>query len=652
MMTVVSCLLGRRLRRLAPRIGALRSLQRLPLGVLAAAALIAPGAIAHPDKIEDRLLTHFATGTHPVENGVWPDVTHRLEAKVMGAPVLTNLGPALALTFNGASDWLLVAPTVDAARPVLPVREFSVAAWVMVDETQNDGGILGLIQDNGDFEKGWLLGYNRRTFSFALASVGSDDGNGLLTTLRGKTPVPLERWAHVVGTYDGKTMRLYVNGQLEGESPAQSGDVLYPATGRYAMGAYADDDELHPMDGSIYEVKVYGRVLAQAEIAEAVERNRGLLEWKPPINDALQFVVKPYLQNATRTAISIMAETTAPARMMVEYGEVQPFSQTAGSGAASAIQEVRLENLKPYTRYFYRVHSTDDAGNQARSDVFSFQTLPGTDDAWAFGILGDTQRNPAVTGRAAEGIFALRPNFLLHVGDVVDDGFAKQQWVYDLFEPCARLFAYVPTFPVIGNHEKNSHWYYDYFSLPEPEYFYTFTCGNAEFFMIDSNKDCRPGSEQYRRIEKALAASKATWKFTAHHHPCFSSDEDDYGDHWKGRERKDFSFGDSNVRSLVPLYEKYGVDIAFAGHIHSYERTWPILNMAINQKKGVRYVVTGGGGGGLEQAAPQRAWFSIHVQRGHHFCFATVHDRTIQFKAYDLEGRLFDTFELTKAADR
>ena len=36
----------------------------------------------------------------------------------------------------------------------------------------------------------------------------------------------------------------------------------------------------------------------------------------------------------------------------------------------------------------------------------------------------------------------------------------------------------------------------------------------------------------------------------------------------------------------------------------------------------------------------------------HHYCFATVQDRTIQFKAYDLEGRLFDTFELTKAADR
>ena len=30
----------------------------------------------------------------------------------------------------------------------------------------------GAIQDNGDYERGWLLGYVNRKFSFALASKG------------------------------------------------------------------------------------------------------------------------------------------------------------------------------------------------------------------------------------------------------------------------------------------------------------------------------------------------------------------------------------------------------------------------------------------------------------------------------------------------
>jgi 3',5'-cyclic AMP phosphodiesterase CpdA len=615
-------------------------------------ALTVHVAHAHPDKIEDRLVLHFATGTHAIESGRWPDLTHTLTARVQGEPVLQTLGPAQALVFNGGTDWLLLASDRASAAPALPTNAFSVAAWVVVNQTHPDGGIIGFVQDNGDFEKGWALGCDERAFSLLLSTTGADDGNGRLTRLVARTPIEKERWHYVVGTYDGAVMRLYVDGKLNGESREQSGDILYPERGRYVIGAYVDDNELNPMDGAMYEVKVYARALPEEEIAEVAKKNAQLLAWRSPVNKDLQFVVKPFLQFGTRDSMTVMAETSKAAKMRVDFGELMPLKLRAESSSASAIGEVQLKGLKPFTSYFYRVTSEDTQGNLARSELFSFQTAPGPEQPWAFGILGDTQRNPEVTRKCADGIFALRPNFLLHVGDVVDDGYAKQQWVFDLFEPCSRLLAHVPAFPVIGNHEKNSHWYYDYFSLPAPEYWYTFTYGNAQFFMIDSNKDCKPGSEQYRWLEKALADSKATWKFTAHHHPCFSSDEDDYGDHLTGKPGKGYSWGDSNARHLVPLYEKFGVDIAFAGHIHSYERTWPILQMTINQAKGVRYIVSGGGGGGLEQAGPQRSWFSVHVQRGHHYCLAAVYDRTIEFKAYDLEGRLFDTFSLAKPADR
>ncbi len=623
----------------------------LPAATTAALAvwlLLAAPVLAHPDKVEDHLLLHFATGSHPIENGEWPDLTHRFTARVQGEPKTVNLGPAQGLALNGFTDWLLAAPDRATAEPALPRRELSIAAWVLVNETHPDGGIAGFVQDNGDFEKGWMLGYDRRAFTLLLAGTGADDGNGSLTRLTGRTAIEPGRWHYVAATYDGATMRLYVDGQPDGESSAQSGEILYPERGRYAVGAYADDNELHPLDGALFEVKVYGRVLSSAEIADVAAKNPGLLAWRSSINQDLQFVVRPYLQFATRDTVTVMAETSQPARMTVEYGELQPLKLSATTPEPRLISELKLANLKPFTRYFYRVISEDAAGNRARSEVATFQTAPGPEQAWAFGILGDTQRNPEVTRRCAEGLFALRPNLLLHLGDVVDDGFAKQQWVFDLFEPCAPLLRHVPVFPVIGNHEKNAHWYYDYFSLPAPEYWYTFTFGNAQFFMVDSNKDCSPGSAQHHWLEQALAASTATWKFTAHHHPCFSSDEDDYGDQWKGRPEKGYSWGDNNARRLVPLYEQHGVDIAFAGHIHSYERTWPILQMTVNQAKGVRYIVSGGGGGGLEQAAPQRSWFTVHVQRGHHYCLAAVQDRTIEFKAYDLEGRLFDSFQVVK----
>ncbi len=603
---------------------------------------------AHPDRVETALKFHFATGGHPPKDGQWEDMSHQAKARLHGAPMLKDLGPAQALVLNGGTDWLEIAPSLQEAQPLLPGRECTVMAWVWLDDTRNDGGICGFIQDNGAYEKGWLLGYHGTRFSWALAGKREGEPNGGLTYLRSQSTLEKSRWHHVTGTYDGKEMRLYVDGKLDSTSTNQWGDIAYPERGRLTLAAFADDNELNPMEGALHEVKVYSRVAADTEIAEIVQRNQGLLSYRLPINQELQFVVKPYLQQASSTGITVMAETTAPSVISVEYAELKPLTNRVAATRNAAISEVSITDLKPFTRYFYRVTCTDAQGNMAQSEIASFQTAPGDQQAWAFGILGDTQRNPEVTRRCAEGLFALRPNMLLHVGDVVDDGYAKQQWVYDLFEPCANLLSYVPMFPVIGNHEKNAHWYYDYFSMPEPEYYYTFKFGNAQFFMIDSNKDLGPDSEQYRWLERELAKSTAIWKFTAHHHPCFSSDENDYGDHWKGPAGTTYTWGDTDAQKLIPLYEKYGVDIAFAGHIHSYERTWPILQMNINQKSGVRYVISGGGGGGLEQAAPQRSWFTIHVQRGHHYCLAAVHDRTIQFKAYDLEGRLFDTFELTK----
>ena len=108
---------------------------RTPTWSLALVAGLVAGATvarAHPDKVEDRLLVHFATGMHPVTNGIWADVAHRFTARVHGEPQLQSIGPAQALVFNGITDWLEVAPDPAAAKPGLPKREFSVSAWVVI----------------------------------------------------------------------------------------------------------------------------------------------------------------------------------------------------------------------------------------------------------------------------------------------------------------------------------------------------------------------------------------------------------------------------------------------------------------------------------------------------------------------------------------
>ncbi|MCZ7636170.1 MAG: hypothetical protein M5U12_09110 [Verrucomicrobia bacterium] len=89
----------------------------LALGFIALLQTAPPPVQAHPDRIEDRLLLHFATGVHAFENGTWSDLTHTFKAQIQGEPRLATLGPAQVVVFNGFTDWLLVAPDRATAQP-------------------------------------------------------------------------------------------------------------------------------------------------------------------------------------------------------------------------------------------------------------------------------------------------------------------------------------------------------------------------------------------------------------------------------------------------------------------------------------------------------------------------------------------------------
>lgn len=356
------------------------------------------------------------------------------------------------------------------------------------------------------------------------------------------------------------------------------------------------------------------------------------------------FVLGPYLQSPTQTSIVIMWETPTPMNSMVEFGTVAAdLKKIEGKGAAT-IHEVRLTDLTPETKYVYRVSSTDEMGKTITSELYQFMTAVKADSAFSFAIIGDTQRNPKVTGQITKIMYERRPHFAIHCGDVVDSGSDKNQWVNDLFLPSAELFARVPVFPAIGNHEKNHAWYYKYFSLPDPEYFYRYSYGNADFFVLDSNKSLKPDSEQYRWLDAELAKSTAQWKFAYHHHPVWSSDSDDYGDTKKGIAR----LGDLNARTLQTLYEKHHVDIVFNGHIHLYERTWPLRDGKVNRRNGVVYITSGGGGGKLEDFGPLPTWFKAQLRVDFHCCYVNIQGTRLEFKAFDQNAHLFDQFDIEK----
>lgn len=570
-------------------------------------------------------------------------------------PVTERVGNQSCFRLNtGHVPWTAKG-SWETLRGLLPSKSMTVSAWVSLDQTSQYGGIVSAIQDNGGTEAGLVLGYNESRFYFGLASKGADDGDGKMTYLTGKSNIELGKWYHVCGTYDGERMQLWVNGKLDGESTEQSGDILYPEQAELTVGGYRDSDELHPFIGRLRQITLYDLAAKPAWITHDFEHHQEWTRLKPALDPAMpfDFLVKPYLQFATHDSIRIACELTKPGKVTVRFGETSNYTmQAEATSDDNLLHTAVLERLKPETGYYYQVIAEERDGKaQIASQPSSFQTASLATTPYAFAVISDPQGNPQVNGKLGEMAWALRPNFLLIPGDLVDNGTVKNQWLNEFFASLNPLISRVPFYPVLGNHEQNADHYYRYMSLPPPEYYYTFRYGNAAFFMIDSNKNVGEGSEQYEWLDQQLSAlekqdseSGIVWKFVCFHHPVYSSDENDYGDLWKGKS----TWGDQRIRPLTKLFDKYKIDVVWNGHIHSYERTWPIVGGMVTGKQGTTYMITGGGGGHLEQAGPIRPPFQNNVRRGHHFVYVAINGKTLELRSFDLEGRLFDTLTIEK----
>jgi 3',5'-cyclic AMP phosphodiesterase CpdA len=551
------------------------------------------------------------------------------------------------ILLNSNDSAIVVAENFADLKPeYLPQKDFTISAWFTVNERITWGSIACAMQDNGSFEKGWVLGYNQRNFYIGLSTEGANDGDGLMTYLTGSTDYELGKFYHVVAAYDGTTLQLFVNGKLDSESTVQSGKILYPESAPLVLGSYRDDDESEAHQGRITEIAVYDLAAKPEWVAKEFEHNANLTQVPTmDIDEKLEFVVPPYLQMGTKSSMTVGWQTGKPAKGSVRYGETAEVTQVAEGQAGKFVQHVKLDGLKINTQYFYRVESTDSDGKKIEGEVLTFQTAPDSETPFAFAIISDTQDNKKVSGIVAEMAWAQRPNFMIHPGDLVGTGSNDRDWTQEFFPAMHPLIGRVPMYPVLGNHEQNAKNYYDYFQLPEPEYYYEFEYGNSHFFMIDTNKNVGPDSEQYKWLDTALSKCTAKWKFVVHHHPPYSSDENDYGDLWKSNKS---TRGDLRARQLAKLYDKHSVDIVWNGHIHSYERTWPVFDESVTPGKGTIYMVTGGGGGSLETPGPYRTFFENTVKHGHHYCMAYVNGGVLEFKAFDLEGRLFDYMKLDK----
>lgn len=572
-------------------------------------------------------------------NRIIAPVSSKLPVKVQSVPII----------FHGEEPTERITDFVPANQ--LPKESFSIEIWTVNHVNQPIGVLATLKNKSAEVESDWLLGFYGKTITGSLNTENSFTINHEIKSSRRRN-----YWNYIVATYDGLIFKLYLNGGLVKEQTVGKRRLDKSESKEIEVASYMKNEPYMDLGNMLKMLRIENFAIASETINNRHKVLLTMVEEGKLFSDLFHFNAGPYLNNATSTSMDIVWETDRPSDFVIMYGKQVPLMHKKEINTQSLLPEhkvgsniysITLDGLDPETPYFYSIKAKAHDGSIMESGVLTFSTAVKESSSYMFAVIGDTEARPHINDRVSKMVWDERPNFILNVGDLTDGGQKdhKFEWNYEYFQGVTQLASRVAVFPVPGNGESDLHWYNQYHKLPE-QGFYKFHYGNADFFMLNSNvpEDFAPNGKQYKWLEQALKESKARWKFVAHHHAPYSADEDDYGDAWSGV----YDLGDPRIRKIVPLYEKYGVDMVFFGHLHTYQRTLPIKENRVSKQQGVIYVQGGGGGGNLEDFAPSRAWFSAKTYRGHHYFTITVHEDQLNFKMYDLEGRLKDYLDLNK----
>ena len=342
------------------------------------------------------------------------------------------------------------------------------------------------------------------------------------------------------------------------------------------------------------------------------------------------FEIGPYLQQLTPTGAAVVWQTYEPATTALTFGPAGgPLHVVTRDRTLTRQHVVALPQLAPATTYEYRWESDGKLG-----DVSRFTTPPLAPDDFSFGVIGDFGIG---TSAARANLRRLtqdrRLHFAITTGDNAQIYGSEEEYRSFVLGPLRDLIAQKPFWPSVGNHDYyNLQNYKRFFALPGNGLYYSFTYGGVLFLSLDSN---RFDARQRRWLRAELRASQARCKVAYFHHPLWSSGRG-YRSHTRHLRRSRF----------VPILQRGGVDLVLNGHLQNYERSKP-LRSGRRSRRGVVYVVSGGGGARLSGFATRRRpkW---SARRGvfYHRLRIGVAQQEFRGRAIDARGNTRDRFRV------
>lgn len=304
--------------------------------------------------------------------------------------------------------------------------------------------------------------------------------------------------------------------------------------------------------------------------------------------------------------------------------------------------KIHLANLEPDTEYVYDV--LNDGSEEGKGKL---RTYPDKSIPFNFVAIGDTRSRNNVHKRIIEQVGQLNPRFIVNSGDLVANGLSMRDWE-SFFKINKDFMTNTPYYPVLGNHEKDSPYYYDFFDLPNNERYYYFTVGDALFVVLDSEglrttipaftsegmEDTyweESGIEYLKKqkewLEQVLELNReAGFVFIFQHTPLYSVKKSRVEESKKVRA----FWGD--------IFSRYGVQVFLNGHDHHYHHAFD---------KGVHFITSAGAGAPLydiDAVQPE----TLNYKKIEHFINVEVEQDEAVLHVFDIEGNEFDTIKVER----
>jgi predicted phosphodiesterase len=229
------------------------------------------------------------------------------------------------------------------------------------------------------------------------------------------------------------------------------------------------------------------------------------------------------------------------------------------------------ENLGPYRERFNFENQISKLGKGPTKSDGSFRYV----------VMGDNRSQPKLWSSIVKHIDRLvpKPAFVIHVGDIVEKGYAQQY--RDYYIP-AVLATDIPFFVAIGNHDDSTDSKareYRYL-FGEKALNYYFDYGKARFIFTDNVTNVQKYKDTLKWLDKTLIGTPDGYrKYVAAHKPPKNIKKWSY-----------HALGTQESKDFTDLMGKHNVSEVYIGHIHAYSTA---------RYNGINYTVSGGGGATL-----------------------------------------------------